>query len=163
VVVVNCFFVAPHRYTAYCCVARCRNHRCLLCQCSFVSLCDNVFNNVDPAERDQENVRPSAVFVLESFVGPLVSLQFDRVPNVRIALARCLSKHFVNRSMFAYQYFGFLSWLIDRSKSDDLKRSRYEQVHSCRSEDALAQKRCEINAEGRGDGSKKNGRKVVKN
>jgi hypothetical protein len=38
-----------------------------------------------------------------------------------------------------------------------------QQVHSCRSEDALAQKRCEINAEGRGDGSKKNGRKVVKN
>jgi hypothetical protein len=30
-----------------------------------------------------------------------------------------------------------------------------KQVHSCRSEDALAQKRCEINAEGRGDGSKK--------
>jgi hypothetical protein len=29
------------------------------------------------------------------------------------------------------------------------------QVHSCRSEDALAQKRCEIKAEGRGDGSKK--------
>jgi hypothetical protein len=30
-----------------------------------------------------------------------------------------------------------------------------KQVHSCRSEDALAQKRCEIKAEGRGDGSKK--------
>jgi hypothetical protein len=29
------------------------------------------------------------------------------------------------------------------------------QVHSCRSEDALAQKRCEIKAEGRGDGNKK--------
>jgi hypothetical protein len=38
-----------------------------------------------------------------------------------------------------------------------------EQVHSCRSEDALAQKRCEIKAEDRGDGSKKNGRKIVKN
>jgi hypothetical protein len=30
-----------------------------------------------------------------------------------------------------------------------------QQVRSCRSEDALAQKRCEIKAEGRGDGSKK--------
>jgi hypothetical protein len=38
-----------------------------------------------------------------------------------------------------------------------------EQVHSCRSKDAFAQKRCEIKAEGRGDGSKKNGRKIVKN
>jgi hypothetical protein len=31
----------------------------------------------------------------------------------------------------------------------------YKQVQSCRSEDALAQKRCEIKAEGRSDGSKK--------
>jgi hypothetical protein len=37
-----------------------------------------------------------------------------------------------------------------------------KQVHSCRSEDALAQKRCEIKAEGRGDGSKKMAEKSLK-
>jgi hypothetical protein len=37
------------------------------------------------------------------------------------------------------------------------------QVHSWRSEDALAQKRCQLKAEGRGDGSKEIGRKIVKN
>jgi hypothetical protein len=35
------------------------------------------------------------------------------------------------------------------------RRQEQKQVHSCRSEDALPQKRCEIKAEGRGDGSKK--------
>jgi hypothetical protein len=44
-----------------------------------------------------------------------------------------------------------------------LNNGIFKKVHSCRSEDALAQKRCEIKAEGRGDGSKKNGRKIVKN
>jgi hypothetical protein len=37
-----------------------------------------------------------------------------------------------------------------------------KQVHSCRSEDALAQKRCEIKAEGRGDASKKWFKKSLK-
>jgi hypothetical protein len=38
-----------------------------------------------------------------------------------------------------------------------------QQVHSCRSEDALAHKRCEIKEEGQGDGSKKLAEKMVKN
>jgi hypothetical protein len=40
--------------------------------------------------------------------------------------------------------------------------STFIQVHSCRSEDALAQKRCEINAEGRSYGSKKMAEKSLK-
>jgi hypothetical protein len=40
--------------------------------------------------------------------------------------------------------------------------ANYKKVHSCRSEDALAQKRCEIKAEGRGDGSKKMAEKSLK-
>ena len=37
-----------------------------------------------------------------------------------------------------------------------------QQEHSCRSEDALAQKGREIKAEGRGDGSKKMAEKSLK-
>jgi hypothetical protein len=72
-----------------------------------------------------------------------------RIPRTN----RAATGLFSHRSQMTRRIFRFF-----RAQTDNA----ILQVHSCRSEDALAQKRCEIKAEGRGDGSKKIAEKSLK-
>jgi hypothetical protein len=82
-----------------------------------------------------------------------VILLLIKEPQCTIILMKLIVVDVVMRRLFSRPGF-----YVER----DEKPPETKQVHSCRSEHALAQIRCEIKAEDRGDGSKKMAEKSLK-